>query len=118
MLESLENLIKWAAGGIAFILSALGVRHLLQFVTNWRKTNIEAKGVHTSTDISIHDMQAADLKEYRELFKQAEKEIRESREHWINAAFFVKEMLFKLKQHNIPGWEEDEKRFNEMFGGK
>lgn len=115
MSEPIESFIKWAAGGVAFILSALGVRHVFQFITSWRKTNIEAKGVHTTTDISIHDMQAADLKEYRALFKQAEMEIRESREHWINAAFFVREMLLKMKTHNVPGWEDDEKRFNEIF---
>lgn len=79
-----------------------------------RRTNAEAKSISTTSDKTVHDMHQSDAREYRELFKQAELEIRKSRRHWMNAEFFIREMLFKMKTHNIPGWEEDEARFNAM----
>lgn len=118
MSEQIENLIwEWGSRIVLalapFIIWFGGKR----IVDRARGRKIEAEAQHTTASTGISMMQLSEITatKYMELFNQAEDELRKSRQHWMNADFLIREMLYCMKVAKIDGWEDFEQRAKTMF---
>ena len=107
---TLTKVLMFVGGLVTAALAAL-----TKVIIDRKKTNAEAVNISTTTELEVRKLTLEEIREYRELFTQAEMEIRKSRRHWMNAEFLIREMLYAMKISKIEGWEQYQAKFDDMM---
>lgn len=118
MPESIDNLLKWLAGGIVFILSIFGGRSLLQFVINWRKTSTESAHVSSAANMSTMQLSDTLVREWMKTASDAASELMVAKRQILLAESCLRDGLRIMRAASIAEADDFEQRINAILGVK